>query len=267
VANEPLRYFATRLGAAAIEVGFLAPAGEDPAFWQPDDAAITALQQADLILMNGATYSKWADNISLPQQRVVDTSAAFATHLIHTTEATTHSHGTGPEHSHAGTAFTTWLDFQQATQQAEAVAEALKKRLPQATMDIDQNMQALRQDLQQLDARWQAISQKIAAAPIVASHPIYQYWARRYQVNLRAVLWEPETVPDAAALAGLQTLLHSHPAKVMIWEGPPAAESVTKITALGLRSLMLTPCANRPQQGDWLHTMQENAARFEAAFP
>jgi zinc transport system substrate-binding protein len=132
---------------------------------------------------------------------------------------------------------------------------------------IDQNLQALRQDLLKLDARWQVIGQKMAGAPMMASHPVYQYWARRYQVNLQAVQWEPEVVPDASALADLQTRLQNHPAKIMIWEGQPAAESVAKISALGLRSLVLAPCANRPKQGDWLSTMQENASRFEAAFP
>lgn len=91
VVNHPLHAFASRLGGDAIEAVFPAPADEDPAFWQPDDTALTAFQQADLILLNGATYSKWADKASLPTSRSVDTSAAFKDRFIQIEETTTHS--------------------------------------------------------------------------------------------------------------------------------------------------------------------------------
>ena len=118
VANYPLQYFAQRIAGDAVEVRFLAPKDEDPAFWQPDEAAVAAFQSADLILMNGATYSKWADKVTLPESKVVDTSSAFANNFIQITDANTHSHGPGGEHSHNGTAFTTWIDFKQASLQA-----------------------------------------------------------------------------------------------------------------------------------------------------
>jgi hypothetical protein len=106
VANYPLQYFAQRIAGDAVEVRFLAPKDEDPAFWHPDETAIAAFQGADLILMNGATYSKWADKITLPESKAVDTSASFKASLIQVNETSTHSHGPGGEHSHSGTAFT-----------------------------------------------------------------------------------------------------------------------------------------------------------------
>ena len=115
---------------------------------QPDEAAIAAFQGADLILMNGATYSKWADKITLPESKVVDTSAVFAVSLIQVNETSTHSHGPGGEHSHSGTAFTTWIDLTQAVQQAEAVKTALAKFTP----DAEKNFAALKSDLEALDA-------------------------------------------------------------------------------------------------------------------
>ena len=52
VANYPLKYFAERIGGSTVEVVFPAPGDEDPAFWQPDDAAIAKFQSADVILMS-----------------------------------------------------------------------------------------------------------------------------------------------------------------------------------------------------------------------
>jgi zinc transport system substrate-binding protein len=263
VANYPLKYFAERIGGEAIEVKFPAPGDEDPAFWQPDDAAVAAFQSADLILMNGATYSKWAEKVTLPQSKVVDTSAGFQAQFIEIKADSTHSHGPGGEHSHSGTAFTTWIDLQQAIQQAEAIAKALKPFAP----DAEKNLAALKTELEALDQRLLAVGQRLAKAPLVASHPVYHYFARRYAVNLQSVLWEPETVPDEKAMQELKAILTKHPAKFMIWEGDPAKESVAKLDAIGVKSVVFDPCGNAPDAGDFITVMKANVDVLEKAFP
>ena len=161
VANYPLQYFAQLIGGLAVDVVFPAPGDEDPVFWQPDDAAIAKYQNADVILMNGATYSKWAEKVTLPQSKVVDTSAAFKAGFIEIKADTTHSHGPGGEHSHSGTEFLTWLDLTQAIQQADAVKNALAKSVP----DAERNFATLKSDLEALDARLIAVGKRIANAP------------------------------------------------------------------------------------------------------
>ena len=263
VANYPLKYFAERIGGDAIEVKFPAPGDEDPVFWQPDDAAVAGFQSADLILMNGATYSKWAEKGTLPQSKLVDTSAAFKAQFIEIKADATHSHGPGGEHSHSGTAFTTWIDFQQAIQQAEAVTKALTKFAP----DSAKNFTALKADLETLDARLVAVGKRLANAPLVASHPVYHYFARRYALNVRPILWEPETVPDDKAMEEVKGILATHPAKWMIWEGDPAKESVAKLEAIGVKSVTFDPCGNVPESGDFIAVMKANVEAFEKAFP
>ena len=263
VANYPLQYFAERIGGSAVDVVFPAPGDEDPVFWQPDDAAIAQYQDADVVLMNGATYSKWAEKVTLPQSKIVDTSAAFKADFIEIKADATHSHGPGGEHSHSGTAFTTWVDLTQAIQQAEAVKNALNKHAP----DAEKNFSALKTDLEALDARLLAVGKRIANAPLVASHPVYHYLARRYALNLTAVLWEPETVPDDMAMGDLKAILAKHPAKWMIWEGEPAEESVAKLDAIGVTSVVFDPCGNVPDDGDFLSIMKANVEALENAFP
>jgi zinc transport system substrate-binding protein len=266
VANYPLQYFAQRLAGDAIEIKFPAPADEDPAFWQPDEGAIAAYQNADLILMNGATFSKWAEKATLPASKIVDTSAGYKGQFIEIPNTTTHSHGPAGTHSHSGTAFTTWIDFQQAQQQVQAIRVALAKKWPNLTLQIEKNYTGLSADLIALDARMLAVGQRIANAPIVASHPVYHYWARRYGINLKSVLWEPETVPDDKAMQELNSLLGSHAAKWMIWEGEPAPESVAKLAAIGIKSVVFDPCGNVPEKGDFMNVMKANVEALEKAF-
>lgn len=268
VANYPLHYFTQRIAGDVVESVFPAPPDEDPAFWQPTDTVIGWFQEADIILMNGATYSKWAEKVTLPAAKVADTSAGFKADLIEVKDAVTHSHGPGGDHSHGGVAFTTWLDFSQAIAQATAARMALGKMLPQsAAASLDANLKALAGELEALDARMKTVGARMKSVPAVASHPVYQYLARRYGINLKAVLWEPETVPDDKAISELKLLLESHPAKWMIWEGEPAKESVETLKALGIASIVFDPCGNVPESGDFISVMKTNVSTMEKAFP
>lgn len=264
VTNYPLAYFAERIGSTEVDVVFPAPKDQDPAFWQPNDAQIAAFQQADMILMNGATYSKWAEKVTLPESRMVDTSSGFHDRFIEIKDAVTHSHGKDGTHSHNGTAFTTWLDFDQALSQADAICAALQKLKPESIEMFALNFDLLKRELLELDARMQTVGKKLADQPMMASHPIYQYWARRYHINLKHVLWEPEEVPTEAQMDDLKKIIATHPAKWFVWEGEPAKESVEKIKALGLSSVVFDPCANVPDKGTWLDVMKENVKAMEA---
>ncbi len=263
--NYPLTYFAERIGGHMINVVFDAPKDVDPAFWQPTDDQIATLQKADLILMNGANYSKWADKVTLPVAKVVDTSSAFQEKFIVVQNTVTHSHGNKGEHSHDGVSFTTWIDFQQGILQADAICEAFKqlKRDGEAIELFALNFDSLKKDLLALDSRMEAVGKKLAGQPIVVSHPVYQYWARRYGINVQAVLWEPEVVPTDEQMADLKKILETHSAKLMVWEGEPAKESVEKLKAIGVDSVVFDPCANTPVSGDFLSVMRDNVSGME----
>jgi len=261
--NYPLAYFAERIAGDLATVSFPGPADVDPAFWTPGTETIAAYQRADLILLNGAGYARWVDKVSLPRSRQVDTSRAFADGYIETPAATSHSHGPGGEHSHGGVAFTTWLDLDQAAQQAEAIAQAITRKRPEAKAQIERNLEALKADLLGLDARISEIARREPGRPLLASHPVYQYFARRYGLNLKSVMWEPDEVPSDAQWAELKGILSEHPAKWMIWEDDPVQESVERLRALGVESVVVNPCAIRPAAGDFLSVVADNADHLE----
>ncbi len=264
--NYPLAYFAERIAGDLAIVTFPAPPDVDPAFWMPDAETIAAYQAADLILLNGADYAKWTAKVSLPRSRTVDTSHAFRDSYIRVSDGVSHSHGPGGEHAHGGTAFTTWLDLDQAAQQAEAIAQALIRKRPDAKTRIEGNLEALTGDLLGLDARLSEIPQTEPGLPLLASHPVYQYLAWRYELNLRSVMWEPDEVPTESQWNALEGILRDHPARWMIWEGEPAEKAVARLRALGLESVVFNPGANRPSAGDFLTVMTQNASSLLRIF-
>ena len=264
--NYPLAYFAERIGGDLATVSFPAPPDVDPAFWMPDAETIAAYQGADLVLLNGADYAKWTAKVSLPRSRLVDTSRGFKDQYIQQPSMTTHSHGPSGQHSHGGTAFTTWLDLDQAAQQAEAIAQAMTRKRPDAKAQIERNLAALKSDLLGLDARISEITHRAPGRPLLASHPVYQYLARRYGLNLTSVMWEPDEVPSESQWTELEGMLKDHPARWMIWEGQPAAKTIERLRALGVETAVFDPCANRPSTGDFLSVMNANAESLDRAF-
>jgi len=264
--NYPLAYFAERIGGSSVNVVLPVPAGIDPAFWEPDASVIAEFQQADLILLNGAGYAKWLKHASLPRRKLVNTSAAFQRDYISVEQTVTHQHGPGGDHSHAGTAFTTWLDFDQARMQAKVILSALEKQRPRHADIFIQNYTLLEKDLVSLDQALAAIVAQDSNKPFIASHPVYQYLARRYNINMKSVMWEPEIMPQQNQWDALQQLLATHDAKWMIWEGQPDKQSATRLEELDINSLVFSPCANTPEEGDFISVMKNNIREIEKAF-
>ncbi|MGD8699788.1 MAG: metal ABC transporter substrate-binding protein, partial [Gemmatimonadales bacterium] len=224
VVNYPLQYFAERIGGDRVRVEFPAPADVDPAYWTPDAEDVVAYQGADIILLNGADYAGWVGMVSLPASKLVDTSAGFADRHIGIEGTTTHSHGPEGEHSHGVTAFTTWLDPTLAVMQADAIKSALVAASPENEATFASGFNALQRDLLALDESVANALAVIRAEPLLGSHPVYQYFARRYGLNLRSVHFEPDEVPGEDGWRDLQALLREHPSGWMIWEGEPLPE-------------------------------------------
>jgi len=252
----PLAYFAERLAGDAAEVVFPVPADTDPAFWRPSIAEIAAFQRADLILLNGADYAQWVANTSLPRSALIDTSRSLTDRFI-ATESVTHSHGADGEHSHTGRATTLWLDFDQAAVQARAVADALGRVLPEPPTD---RLAELEADLADLDARARALPDGLR---LIASHPRYQYLARRYDLTIESLEWDAGTTPDADDWAELDELLADFPADAFLWEAEPTSEAAQGLAERGLTGVVFETGANRPADGDFLSLMRANLDELE----
>jgi zinc transport system substrate-binding protein len=233
----------------------------------PDTETISAYQRADLILLNGANYAKWVNKVTLPQFRLVNTSASFKDQFIENASILTHSHGPEGEHAHEALAFTTWIDFDLAAKQAKAIAIAFSRRKPDLRGTFEENYAALENDLMTLDRDIKKTVSGNRQQPLITSHPVYDYFSRRYGLNIKSVHWEPDEKPSNEQWVELQNLLKDHPATWMIWEGDPIRESVENLETLGINSLVFDPCGNAPATGNFMTVMRQNVENLRGAFP
>ncbi|MEM7718803.1 MAG: zinc ABC transporter substrate-binding protein [Pseudomonadota bacterium] len=242
--NYPLQYFAERLLGDTADVVFPVPKGVDPSFWRPSIADISTIQSAELILLNGAGFATWIDRVSLPRSRLANTTAALGDRFI-VAESITHSHGDGGEHSHEGLASYTWLDPTLAIAQAEAIAAAIAARNFAPADDVYARFDDLRGELEDLDTTAAAALETAKDIPMIATHPRYQYLARRYGLSITSLEWEAGAMPTAKQLAELEARVAESAARVLIWEATPPDAALEAIATLGLQSVVFNPLAHR----------------------
>jgi zinc transport system substrate-binding protein len=264
VVNYPLWYFTRRVAGGHVELVFPIPRQQDPAFWKPDARGISQYQRADVILLNGADYEKWRLTSALPLARQVVTSASFADRYLANGEVITHSHGKEGLHSHGLLDFNTWMDPRQAKLQAEAIRDELVRLEPAAAKEFDANLRSLEKDLDDLDAALQRASGPLNGAPLLGSHPVYHYAARRYGWNLQSVHWEPDEMPSGEEWRKFDKLRAQHPGRIMLWEEDPLPAVAARLRNMGIEPVAFETCARQPEMGDYLTAMESNAARLAA---
>ncbi len=262
----PLTYFAQRIAGDQVAIDCPLPADADPEFWRPSRPDIAACQGATLILINGASFEKWVDKVSLPKSRVVDTSAAFAARFL-TFATVTHSHGAGGEHTHAGVDGHTWLDPINAKQQSQAIHDALAKAFAKHTATFATGLAALHQDLDALDARFAAVTKQLGDRKLLASHPAYNYLAARYGWKISNLDLDPDAEWNDAAMTSVSDAMQGASGCILLWEDAPKASAVTALTARGVRSVVFSPVESHDQSvsGDYLTRMRDNVERLAAA--
>jgi len=265
--NYPLQFFAERIGGEHVKMTLPVPADEDPADWRPAGEQarefIAKTQNADLILLNGAGYAKWIKYGSWSETQLVHTSSAIKDSLLETDKEhqAAHKHGKdGKEHSHAAMAYTLWLDPQLAVRQAQAIRDAFSRKNPDHKEMFAANYEKLEADLLSLGK-----DMPKSKTPLLASHPVYQYLERRFELKLKSVHWEPEIAPPAGEWEVLKGTIKEHPAKWMIWEGEPLPETARQLREAGVEPTLFDPCGNVPEEGDYLTVMRANFGRLKKA--
>lgn len=263
--NYPLAYFSERLAGDFAEILYEIPEGSDPALWRPTDEQISALQRADLIVLNGATFEQWVITTSLPDDRIVDTSLAFADTLIRSGNTVTHSHGNEGEHSHGGTASTTWFDLSQAEQQASAIKEALVATFPDHAGSVNAAHAKLSSELLEMHGEIKEAAESLVSKTLLASHPVYEYFSRAYGLEVKPLLWYPSMEIDEAAIFELEKLQAENPeVKVFVWDGAPKPENVSALQKRGLKSIVVSPAAGKSdEKEDFLQSMRNNLTAIE----
>ncbi len=264
VSFYPLEYFTQKIAGSLANVTNPVEEGSDPAFWQPSREQMINMQKADLLILNGAEFEKWATVVNLPESKLLRSANGFKKNWIKYENAVTHSHGGGTEHSHEGVDGHTWLSPENAQAQSKAILNALTKLLPAEKATLEKNYSVLEAELKKLDKGWKELNLSEKLGHVLMSHPAYNYLGKSYGWKFSNLDLDPESMPGPKSLDKIKRLVDTTKAKYLIWEAAPKKEISEKLKKdFGLTSLVISPGESLSEEDkkkglDYISIMENN---------
>lgn len=207
----PLAYFAKEIGGTQVIVKQLIPDNTEVHNWQPSTQDILQIEQADVLLYNGASLDHWFEEDILP---IIDSSNKI---IIETTEGTKlietdHDENLGVSHSHNdGYDPHTWICPIVAKQQAENIYEALIQKDPDNTDYYADRWQNLLARFEEIGNRYQAELESKLKNEIFVSHSAFGYLADSYGFDQYGVIGiSADEQPSASKYMNLLEMMLEH---------------------------------------------------------
>jgi len=80
------------------------------------------------------------------------------------------------------------------------------------------------------------------------------------------MLREPDTLPEESEWQKLTYAQEAFPALWMLWVSQPVAGTQSRLQTFGIKAVIFDPCANRPQQGDFMSVVRGNIENLKTIF-
>lgn len=173
--------FLERIGGEHVEVGVLVGPGQSPHAYEPTPKQMTELGRARLYVRAGLPFE---DELlrrirsAHPDLEVVDTAEGLA-------RAAGTEGGHGSDHGELDPHV--WLDPKLARRQAERMADALCRALPEQRASFRARHAELDRDLERLDRTLARILAPLRGRTFYVFHPAFGYFARSYGLRQKAV--------------------------------------------------------------------------------
>ena len=273
--NFPLQSFAQAIGGSKVAVESPILDGESSINFSPSPEQIIAIQDATLILLNGADFASWTANASLPASRTVVTSEEFRAQWLESAHHHhDHDHQHGPDgdgvHHHAHWASHTWLDPNHAREQAIAIGAAMRGSL----LAVDLQGMSGRMDglLKQLGVLCDQAAKirTLQIPPVIGSEPVYEYLAASCALDMHEADWHWNEPQPHDGMDGLRKLIEATGARHLLVPEAPTSERMEVLRGLGLEPVVIMPLADPPSLTStepFTELMKQNLDRIEALSP
>jgi zinc transport system substrate-binding protein len=180
----PLAFFAQQIGGEEVIVNQLIPDNTEVHTWQPSFDDILAIEEAEVIIYNGAALDHWFKNDILPvinasNKVIVETTTGVKLIETGTEHAGEHEELYDPH---------TWINPFIAKQQAQNIYEALIQKDPDHETYYSERWQTLKTRFEELDNEYlNGLSTK-SKEDIFIAHSAFGYLAERYGFKQHGVI-------------------------------------------------------------------------------
>jgi zinc transport system substrate-binding protein len=298
VTVDALGEFARAVGAGAVTVTNIVPAGMEPHDFEPKATDMMKIADADVFIYNGLGMDSWVGEVleAVGNPRLVAVEASAGAELIGLA-GDTGLYDAGGEISHiggsagtatangtdgadgaddAGIAFDggahpedgydphVWLGISGAKAQAANIAAALCEADPARRGSYEANLQAFRGELDALKSRYEDVFAQAPRRIFVTGHAAFGYLCKEFgleQVSVEGVFAEGE--PNARQLAALTEYCRENRVTVVFAEemaAPQVSEALAR--EVGARVETIYTMESAQDGKTYLERMGENLEKI-----
>jgi len=203
----PLAFFAQEIGGEEVTVRQLIPDNLEVHTWQPSFADILAVDEADVIIYNGASLDHWFEeeilsNIDSSNKIIVETTKGIKLLETEPEHADEHEELDDPH---------TWISPFIAKQQAQKIYEALIQKDPNHEEYYSERWQNLKMRFEELDNNYLTGLSTKNKEEIFVAHSAFGYLADRYGFEQYGVIGiSADEQPSASVYADLVEIMIDH---------------------------------------------------------
>lgn len=271
----PLQFALERIAGAHAEIINIG-AGRDPHDFRPSTHAIRTLQESDLVVLQGAGFEPWGEDVA-SQLTASEIPLLIVTTALHLSDSDTshdeddeaeNENGHEEEHDHGQFDPHTWLDPVLFSETVEHLADALATLDPEFADVYMTNAATLEAELAALDTQFQTRLTNCRYDEAIISHDAFGYLADRYHLTLHPIAGlSTQDTPSATILAKLKTEAEEGVGAILLEESSVTAYGDTLARETGLTTLSINPIAfTIPEGATYLTLMEANLDTLVTAF-
>ena len=205
-----------QLGGNHVQVtSILSNPDEDPHLFEASPKTARALQDAALVVYNGADYDPWMD-------KLLSASKGKGRTTIVAAQLTGKKSGDNPH---------LWYDPATMPKVAKAVSTYLVQADPAHKADYDARLGTFLTSLKPVDTRVAALKSQFKGVPVTATEPVFGYMSDAIGLDMRNARFQlatmNDTEPSASDIAAFEKDLRERQVHVLIYNSQ-ATEALTR---------------------------------------
>ncbi|TYP51674.1 metal ABC transporter substrate-binding protein [Thermosediminibacter litoriperuensis] len=271
----PLYDFASKIAGDRAEVVNVTPAGVEAHDFEPSPRTVADIYEADVFVYLGGPMDPWAEKLAkqLAGKGVAVAAAEGVLGDEGREKAENHENDEARDQDHDHSLDPhVWLDPIVSKILAERIAEALIAADGKNVAYYRQNLEVLKNRLDDLDKKYREALSGVKRRDFVVNHDAFGYLARRYELNQIAISGlSPQQEPSFKKLAELARICREKDIKYIFLEtaaGSKLAETLAREVGAGI--LVLNPIESLTEDEmkageDYFSVMEKNLENLKKA--
>lgn len=276
VSFYPMYEFTKNVAGDLADVESLIPAGIEPHDWEPTPRDLAKIEEADVLVYNGAGLEGWMDQVTsaVNNDKLVRVEASHGITMMEGSEEEEGTHNPEGEeaHDHGSLDPHVWLSPALAIQEVRNIESGLSKAAPEHKDEFKKNADAYIVKLEQLDQDFKSGLSDTKRKDFITQHAAFGYLAKEYSLVQVAIAGlSPEQEPSAANMSKVVEFAKENKVKTIFFEtmvSSKVAETIAK--EVGAESAVLNPIEGLTDEDkannlDYIGIMRQNLEALKKA--